>query len=203
MLRSLVIAGLLALATSTDAAAQGRRPELQEGARVRISAPIYREGLRVKGTSRWVVGTVRETTPTSVVIQTDPADSTSRTEIPYDVIRGMDVSRGRMESGTSVRRGAARGALVGAGTALVFYGTLSLLPTGDCDDRCFPAGSEGIFDASGIELARNVGVLVGAGTLVGALVGTRARERWDSVSIPRVSVIPSAHSARLSFSIDF
>jgi hypothetical protein len=203
MLRSLVIAGLLALAASTDAAAQNRRPQLEEGARVRVSAPIYRHGLRVKGTSRWIVGTVRATTPTSVVIQTDPADPTSRTEIPYDVIRGMDVSRGRMESGSSVQRGAVRGALVGAGTALVFYGTLSLLPNGDCEEDCTPRGSEGIFETSGSKLARNVGVLVGAGTLIGALVGTRAREKWDSVSIPRVSVIPSAHSARLSFSINF
>lgn len=115
----------------------------------------------------------------------------------------MDVSRGRMESGSSVRRGAVRGALVGAGTALVFYGTLSLLPDGDCQEDCSLRGSEGILDTSGSKLARNVGVLVGGGTLIGALVGTRAREKWDSLSIPRVSVSPSTHSARLSFSIDF
>lgn len=198
MLRSLVIAGLLALSTSAVAAAQESRPEIREGARIRVTAPLCRQGLRVQGTSRWIVGTVRETTPTSVVLQTDPADSTSRTEIPYDVIRTIDVSRGRMDSRTSVRRGAARGAMVGAGTALVFYGTLSLLPDGGCETDCSP-----ILDTSGIKLVRNVGVLVGTGALVGALVGTRAREKWDSVRIPRVRVSPSAHATSLSLSIDF
>ncbi len=206
MLRSLVAAGLLALTTPVLAAAQEARPEIREGARIRVSAPIFRKGQRVAGTSQWIVGTVRGITPTSVILQTDPADSTSRTDIPYSVIRNLDVSRGHMDSRTSVRRGAARGALVGAGTAAVFYGTLFAISGGDndCAGECAePTTFQSLFDLSGGYLARNVGVLVGTGTLVGALVGTRAREKWDSARVPRVRVSPSTSSTTLSLSIHF
>ena len=196
MLRELSVAVLLAASVFSGAAAQ-ERPEVREGMRIRISAPMYHQGARVKGTSRWIVGTVREATPTSVVLQTDAADPESRTEIPYDVIRAAEVSQGIMDTKPSVRRGAVRGALVGAGTSAFFYGLMALLPDGGPRDD-----DEEIINTSPDIVARNTAILMAGGAGIGALIGTQAREKWGPVPVPRVQVDPSRRRASLSFSMD-
>ena len=183
VLRAAAVAVALAAGASTAAAQE--QPTLQPGTRVRVSVPLRHANLDVRGTGAWVVGTVRETTPTSVVIQTNPADSLSRTEYPFDVIRRIEVSQGRADAGASIARGAARGAVMGAGLAMLYVGGAKLFH-GQCESPACERES-GVFTDDGATLARNAGILVGASTLLAAAFGSVSRERWVPTRAPRVS----------------
>jgi hypothetical protein len=198
MTASVVRAVLLAvtLACTASAAAAQARPTLEPGMRVRVSAPSIHAGRPVLRTGPWIVGTVRETTPTSVVIQTDPADSMSRTEIPYDVIGAMELSEGVTDTRSSVKRGAVRGLTMGAAVATVYAASTALFQSGSVDVE-----RKSLFSNDGVIVARNAGIVVGLSTLAGAAMGTRAREKWTPVGKPRIGV-GTALDGRTTLSID-
>ncbi len=185
-----------ALACTASAAVAQARPTLEPGMRVRVSAPTVHAGRPVLGTGRWIVGTVRETTRTSVVIQTDPADSASRTEVPYNVIGAMELSQGVTDTRSSMRRGAVRGLTMGTAVAAAYALSTALFQSGSGTVE----RKELFSNEAGI-VARNAGLVVGLSTLVGAAMGTRAREMWTPVGAPRIGV-GTARDGRTALSID-
>ena len=197
LLRILGISALLLVISAAGAGAQ-EQPRLEPGARIRVSAPQRDRGIVARHTTGWVVGTLRETTPTALVVQTDPADPASSVEIPFDVIRGLQVSAGETDPRESTVRGAKRGALFGAGAAVVYVGFLKVLANHRCTfdeggqlDPCYE--SNPLFSTEGSAIARDVVVGVAGGAAIGALFGSSAgsRERWVGVRRPRVGVAPA------------
>ena len=177
---------LLAMATLALAAPAAGQ-ELQTGTRVRVSAPI------IRSTSRFT-GTVMSTDNGRVLLRLDPrvkqdtqADTIS---IPRELIRRVEVSLGQVPGrarAPAARAGAFAGVVAGAILGLV-------LGSGTADD-----GAARNPWTTALWLAPAMGA---AGAGVGALVGQREYERWQTVpSNPPVAGAMPGRGVRVGISI--
>lgn len=180
--RPAVAAAALLLAAAPLAAQPTLAALPDSGTRVRID--LVGPG-RVVGTlvarepDRWVVA--RERGDTVTVVLRDAQD--------------LDVSRGRRSAGQAFWRGAGIGALVGG--SLTAGGFAILAATGDIDcNDCFipPALVVGVL---------GTGLTIGT-TLVGGIIGSFARDRWERVVLPesaRVGIAPIPGGAAVALQI--
>jgi hypothetical protein len=201
MIRPFIISILAVALTALGAEAQ-RRTELPPGARIRVSAPVFHNGVEVPGARRPETGTL---------VSVDSVSLTARMErsgdlltVPFDAVRRLDVSRGVIPAREGRPRGLRKGALVGAGFTAGVYGLMYLFQTvvegateTECDAETTTPCS--LFPDEGPELPFMVPVIAGGtigGALLGASLGSRDRERWQGVR-PR-SLAPTEGSVSVS-----
>ena len=185
MLKKLtIVAAAAAALASTHAAAQVAPAQVQQlapGTRVRVSTIARDVQVETRDPSRrqWRIGTVREVTEQDLVLQTDPSRPDALETVPFGVIQEIDASRGRLDVGRSVRRGMLQGAAGGGLTALVFTGIKVAI--GSCSSNA-PGCRHGVLRTGLGASARDMGVGLVGGALVGALAGSRSREVWQPVA---------------------
>ena len=139
-------------------------PTIAVGTRVRVTHPG--EGRRV--------GTVLAFTSDSLTVRWDAADAAST--LPLARVTRVEVSRGRL---SRKRRGAGRGFLVGASAGALLGLTMYEKPAcarDAIDGWCQDFGRVGGAVGSGL-------LIGGVGAAVGAIVGSRQRDRWQEVTL--------------------
>ncbi|HEX8905933.1 MAG TPA: hypothetical protein VF771_13875 [Longimicrobiaceae bacterium] len=168
---------LLAIAVTVLSSAPAAGQALQPGTRVRVAAPIIRHDSRF-------TGTVVSTENGRVLLQLDRTvrqDTQLDTiSIPLNLIRRVEVSLGQ---GSGDLRGPA--AITG-GVAGLVVGVLAGLLVGSGED-------EDGATKNPWPTALLMGPLVGAaGAGVGALIGDRPHEQWQTMRLPRPAAGPTA-----------
>jgi hypothetical protein len=180
--RGMPLLAALALLTASPpgraAAAQSARPDTRSDTlsdtRVRIA---------VTGAKRPVAGLLRRVGADSVAVH--DSGGRPRAVVARADVRRLEVSRGWESRGAAFRRGALRGALIGAGTG-AFGGWFSET----CRDR------DGNPRTCETEVSRGGQIAGGAaaGAVIGGLIGgfvARPRERWVVAELPaRVGFVP-------------
>jgi hypothetical protein len=166
----LVALALLAAPPAARAAAQPLAPDT----RARITAA---------GARRPVAGLLRRAGADSLAVH----DSGGRrlAVVARADVRRLEASLGPESRGAAFRRGALRGALIGAGTGALVGGF------GDsCRDR---DGNPRTCEAEASAAGQIIGGAAGVG-VIGALIGgfvARPRERWAAAELPaRVGLVP-------------
>jgi hypothetical protein len=155
----LVLCVLTSCALPGTVLAQGGRPPVQEGDRIRVSAEsasgVY-----------FVLGLNGDT----VALQ-GPFDAVA-THLPLNSIRRLEISRGPRSVGRGALRGAGRGLAVGAG-----IGIAAGLISGDDE--------AGLLAFSAEEKALVFAILLGGpGAVVGGIIGGAwPGERWERVAL--------------------
>lgn len=163
----LILAVIMFGAFCTPVHAQ--QDSLRQGDRIRVGAPqAFRDP---------VVGTLVGRPPGMLSIAR-ASGRRDTVDIPVSLITTVEVSRGQLEPSQGLRRGVTRGLAAGVVVGAVLGGILALGQE---------ARSE---DTSVDELTATLGgaaVLGAAGAVVGGVVGTRKRERWERVPRPAVT----------------
>lgn len=133
---------------------------LKKGDRVKLDAPTIN--------SHRLVGNVTELSPSAVVLMT----KYSAYVIPYASIEKLAISTGKR---SRIGKGILWGALIG-GTMGMSIGAVSYKKT--CDSNCWFEG----FDK--IEAVAE-GFVIGSvsGLVIGAIIGTKKRDRWESIPV--------------------
>lgn len=147
---------------------------LEPGARVRLLADVV--------APEPVVGILVALDGDTMALRLDGRDEVAR--VPRESLGKLEVSRGRRSRG----RGARMGALVGFA-----IGAIAVLAT-PCDADCWDMRGAG------------VAVLGAAGAGLGATIGLAIPpgERWESVPITSLGVLPGRHGqVRMSVSLAF
>lgn len=195
-MRTLLIATLLAAVTSATAlhAQSEAAADLQPGARVRVAVPVRSGDRIITATRGWTVGTIQSIDREFIVLRVQRPEGQTEEQIPFDVITGLEVSRGLVSGEDAQRRGAIRGAKIGTalGVALSTFGFLisqrgggrgpGLGTPDDCTDIC------SVLAPTAESALRNVFVGGGLGALAGTFFGERARETWEPIAKPRVDL---------------
>jgi hypothetical protein len=158
-------------------------PPAARAAAAQPLAPDTRARITAGRAGRPVAGLLRRAGADSVAVH----DSGGRllTVVARADVRRVEVSLGRESRGAAFRRGALRGALIGAGTG-AFMGWF-----GDtCRDR---DGNPRTCETEVSHVGQIAGGAAGVG-VVGALIGglvARPRERWAAAELPaRVGLVP-------------
>jgi hypothetical protein len=155
MSRSVVIAVLFILASTSPTTAQETRAPVDSGARVRVTAPA--------AANRPIIGQVLNVFRDTLLIAVSPE---SVREVPFASIRMLEVSRGRQRE-----RGFLRGAAIGLGVSLALE-SIALI-----HDNRNPGEGTGM---SFIIPVMVMPVL----TLGGGLIGVKhSPDRWEAVEI--------------------
>lgn len=187
---------LLAAALLFAAAPLAAQSPLAPGARVRVSAPVFENGMEVARSRNLLVGTVLRLDSSQITMQTRTGDELS---IPLTSIRRIEVFEGTLSRSAGVERGALQGALVGGGAVATILGAIALgdvirgCDLGPCDSPGLGAG----------EPARLVAIGSGVGAGIGMLFGARDRSRWTEVDLGRmhISMASSAGATALALSL--
>lgn len=177
---------------------------LTPGTRVRVApnAAGFVDGRSFKGNARWIVGTVRSVDRATLSLQLEGEGADSDYTVPVSTVGQLEVSSGTRSSGAGARRGAVRGGLLGAVIATVPLILGRFDPDGrDDDDSDFGDDDSEREDKCslgcqvvrprGSNWIRNEAIGIAGGAVVGALVGSRARERWVPVLVPRTALLVS------------
>ena len=147
------------------------------GSRVRISAPVLGDGKQV--------GTVVEVRADTLLFAAD--HQSTRALVPTASLTGLEVSQGMR---SHIGKGAGLGFLAGA----VAGGVVGYVSLHD------PHSSDGDWGPVGAVVGGALGGVVGLG--MGALIGSRSTERWDSQRLPiHVGFIPGGNAPGLSFEL--
>jgi len=192
-MKRLLLAVLLAATLSAPPSAAQRRTELLPGTRVRVTMPVFVDGVAISRVERPAVGTV--VSVDSVSITTQMEDEGPLLTVPFSAIARLQVSRGAISSAEGQRRGLRKGMLIGGGAAVTAYAVLYLIQIGserlaesNCDFELLECEQD-----SDPELPYMVPAIAAStvgGALIGMTLGKRERERWDDVH-PR-SLRPAA-----------
>jgi hypothetical protein len=171
------------------------------GTRVRASLPTRVGNRDVAGTDAWQTGTVVAADETALTVRLDRDGTEFR--MPLSGIRALQVSQGTVARGQGWQRDATRGAAGGAVAGAVVMGLDYVFQQGRESQRegcyqCDPSDT-GILRPT---LGRTA-LVVGAGTLVGGVIGTlvgntRQRERWQPVNPRAIQVEVTPTTAMVS-----
>lgn len=195
---------VLALALTASPAIAQETPEVLPGARIRVTQPVFIDGVNIGRVHRPQVGTLVRVDSASITALLEE-DGTLLT-LPFSAINRLQISQGPISGTRGTMHGARKGAIIGGGFMAVIYGAAYLIQVGNDRDRrknCihtpeFCAGIPRIEP----ELPYLVPALVG-GTLGGAAIGfgmgSRQREAWQEVR-PR-SLRPVAGPNELSLTV--
>ncbi|HSU12956.1 hypothetical protein [Longimicrobium sp.] len=190
MTRRIVPAAALAALASTRLAAQ-IAPEtvraIAPGTRIRVSAVAVEDRIASRDANdmQWRTGVLHEVTADGIVLQTNPGRADALVTVPFGVIQEVQVSRGNLDVRRGARRGVLQGAAAGGMFGVIVLGANALVGNVDCQpgfecDNEMPTGAAVAIVAGG----------TAGGALIGALVGTRAREVWEPAA-RHVSVAPA------------
>jgi hypothetical protein len=117
-------------------------------------------------------------------------DRTDTVDIPMALVRTVEIRRGHLSRERGVRRGALQGLAAGVTVGAPVGGILGL----GVDER-----DENVNEVA--ESARSAAQFGAIGLVVGGLMGMRARENWQRLELPTVSVGLRGQSQVLTFSL--
>jgi hypothetical protein len=211
MIRRIVFAAALAALASSRLVAQ-IAPEtvrgIAPGTRIRVSAVAVEDRIESRDANdkRWRTGVLSDVTADGLVLQTNPSRPDALVTLPFGVIQEIQVSRGRLNLGRGVRRGALQGTAAGAISVGILVALGSFSGSGECDPLhdplCSPEDVEEARRSGSLgERAKWAGIFVGTGALLGAVVGTRAREVWEPAA--RHVTVSSAASGGTGVGLSF
>ncbi len=207
MLRySLLASAVCALVLGAGTTAAQERAPVAEGARVRVTVPVFVEGYEVSGgRASPQVGTLTAVDSSSITVRLD-RDGTMLTA-PLRTVRHLEVSRGAVPSGEARSRGLKRGTLMGAGIGLAGAALFTVIEAsqdnfneatcGGAYVEC--AENDAAFKPATFAIATGVGAAAGAA--IGLALGSRARERWERVPVRSLQVAPGAAGTRVGLSL--
>lgn len=176
LLCTLATAAPLAAQTAPAANQVTPQPLPTVGSRIRVSAPTFTNGtLEVAASAGWQTGTVKSMQGPSLVLLTE----TEEVDIPFDVIRRVEISEGAMSSSDGWRRGARRGGLIGAALTTAVF---AFSKVKEADSECDGCKTDNLSPTAG-NIARGLALGVGAGAGIGVVLGSRERERWRRVDV--------------------
>jgi hypothetical protein len=202
ILRSVVT--VLALAFTASAAAAQEPPEVLPGARIRVTQPVFIDGVDIGRVHRPQVGTLVSIDSASITALLEK-DGTLLT-LPFSAINRLQISQGAQSNTRGGIHGARKGAIFGGGFMALTYGLVYLIQVGSDKERreeC-TLTPEACAKIEGVEpeLPYLVPALVGGtlgGAAIGFAVGSREREAWQEVR-PR-SLRPVAGPSELSLTV--
>lgn len=168
MLRTILI--VLAVATVCTPLRAQDELRVEPGDRIRVTAP---QAFRSP-----VVGTLVGRAPDMLTVARRTGGGADTVNIPVAVVSQLEVSRGHLSGGQGLRRGALRGATAGVVVGAILGGALAL----GADEQ---DGKEANEFAEAAQMGAGFGAI---GLVVGGLLGTGERERWERILPPTVSV---------------
>ncbi|HEY7770209.1 hypothetical protein [Longimicrobium sp.] len=201
ILRSVVT--VLALAFSASAAA-AQQTEVLPGARIRVTQPVFIDGVDIGRVHRPQVGTLVSVDSASITALLEK-DGTLLT-LPFSAINRLQVSQGSISGTSGSIHGVRKGAMIGGGFIAVVYGVAYLIQVGNDKNRranCIHTPEYcARIQRMEPELPYLVPALVGGtigGAAIGFALGSHDREAWEEVR-PR-SLRPVAGPSELSLRV--
>jgi hypothetical protein len=204
--RSAVTGLVLAFAASASAAQE--RPEVQPGARIRVTQPVFIDGVDIGRVHRPQVGTLVSIDSTSITALLEK-DGTLLT-LPFSAINRLQISQGVQSGNRGSIHGARKGAIIGGGFMALTYGLVYLIQVGkdkERRDNCIGT-PEYCAELQKIEpeLPYLVPAIVGAtigGAAIGFAVGSREREAWEEVRPRSLRPVGGPNELSLTVSLRF
>jgi hypothetical protein len=196
------VATVLALAFTASAAPAQRTTEVLPGARIRVTQPVFIDGIDIGQVHRPQVGTLVSIDSTSITTLLEK-DGTLLT-LPFSAINRLEISRGAISGDRSRTHGVRTGAIIGGGFTALIYGLAAYINAGDAklDEDCGPIRYGSCGEGGRVELPYMVAAIFGgtvAGAAIGFKMGSRGGEAWEAVR-PR-SLRPVAAPSDLSLSV--
>jgi hypothetical protein len=203
ILRSVV--AVLSLAFTASAASAQRTTEVLPGARIRVTQPVFIDGIDIGRVHRPQVGTLVSVDSASITALLE-MDGTLLT-LPFSAINRLQISRGAISGERARIHQMRKGAIIGGGFLAVVYGLGYLVQIADqrLDDAdCVPVLQQPCQKKPKTtpELPHMVPAIVGgtvAGAAIGFGMGSRQREAWQEVR-PR-SLRPVAGPGDLTLTV--
>jgi hypothetical protein len=185
ILRSLITA--LALALTASAAAGQGLTQVQPGVRIRVTQPVFVDGVTINEIHRPQVGTLVSIDSTSITALLEKGDTLLT--LPFSAIHRLQISQGAQSANRGSVQGMFKGVVLGA-LAGAFY--VCGLTEGDwCWRRSL--------SNTGPTVA---GAAIG-GAAVGFGIGSRQREAWQEVLPESLRMAPRPSDLSLSVSLRF
>lgn len=116
VLRSLVVALALAL---TASAAAGQLTQVQPGARIRVTQPVFVDGVPINEIHRPQVATLVSIDSTSITALLERGDTLLT--LPFIAIHRLQISQGAQSANRGRVQGMLKGALIGGGFGAVIH----------------------------------------------------------------------------------
>ena len=206
ILRSVVT--VLALALTASAAAAQESTEVLPGTRIRVTQPVFVNGVNIGRVHRPQVGTLVSIDSTSITTLLEK-DGTLLT-LPFSAINRLQISQGAQSGNRGGIHGARKGAIIGAGFMAATYGLVYLIQVGNDKarrDNC-TLSPEYCAELEKIEpeLPHLVPGLVGGtigGAAIGFAVGSREREAWEEVRPRSLRPVAGPNELSLTISVRF
>jgi hypothetical protein len=183
-----VVVTALALACTASAAAGQSLTQVQPGARIRVTQPVFVDGVASGDIHRPQVGTLVRIDSTSITALLEK-DGTLLT-LPFIAIKRFQISEGAQSS----NRGSVRGMLTGALVGALFGALYECSPIEDgppCPDRKFA------------DMLPSIAVGSLGGGALGCAIGSRQRESWRELDLLSLPVAPRTRQLDVSVSLRF
>jgi hypothetical protein len=203
-------ATVLALAFTASAAAAQARTEVLPGARIRVTQPVFIDGVDIGRVHRPQVGTLVSVDSASITALLEK-DGTLLT-LPFSAINRLQISQGPISGTRGTIHGVRKGAIIGGGFIAVVYGLGYLIQIADqrLDDAdCvpgFPNESCQPKPKRKPELPHMVPAIVGGtigGAAIGFALGSRDREAWEEVRPRSLRSVAAPNELSLIVSLRF
>jgi hypothetical protein len=198
ILRSLIIA--LALACTASAAA-GQLTQVQPGVRIRVTQPVFVDGIPINEIHRPQVATLVSIDSTSITALLERGDTLLT--LPFSAIRRLQISQGAQSANRGRVQGMLKGALIGAGFgAVIHYVAKRSGEFQECElseDPFLPQTCRYTGPHAGVTVA---GAAFG-GAAIGFGFGSRQREAWQEVLPESLRMAPGPSDLSMSVSLRF
>jgi hypothetical protein len=202
-MRPVVWSALAMVLCAAHVSAQTADP-LAVGSRVRVLVSERPAGSTSPGTSQQLVGSVQQRDSSSVTLGLAGGDGNQTYTVPIEAIRRVEVSAGQMDRGEATRRGVVHGALGGAvvgGGLTAATAVIKWKSAADCEGSA-NAVACALRPTAG-NLVRNTLVGGAVGAVVGVVLGSRNRERWEEARFPAVAAGTSHGGTSVALSFSF
>ena len=194
LLPALALAALL-----PGALAAQERPTLEPGTRVRVSTTAPPPGHALRP-AEWVVGTVRESNATQLVLKVAGEGEQSAYTIPWDAVQQLEISRGMADQKEAAHRNVGHitipALLTGTGGGL-FYGLLRGEENHD--------GGSALGPSTVVTTLIGVGVGGLTGVIASAISSKHGAERWEPVRLApvRTALVAGRQGVGLALQLRF
>ena len=200
------IATVLALAFTASAAVAQRTTEVLPGARIRVTQPVFVDGIDIGQVHRPAVATLVSVDSASITALLEK-DGTLLT-LPFSAINRLEISQGAVSGDRARMHRMRRGAIIGGGFTALIYGLAAYINAADdkVDEECGPVRHGGCGEGGRIELPYMVPAIV-AGTAGGAAIGfrmgSREGEAWTAVRPRTLRPVAAPSDLTLTVSVRF
>jgi hypothetical protein len=196
---------LLALAL-TASAAPAQETEVLPGARIRVTQPVFVDGIDIGQVHRPQVGTLVRIDSASITALLEK-DGTLLT-LPFSAINRLEISQGAISGDRARIHRMRTGAIIGGGFTALIYGLAAYINAGDAkvDEECGPIRYGSCGKGGRVELPYMVPAIVGAtigGAAIGFQMGSREGEAWKAVRPRSLRPVAAPNDLSLTVSLRF